>query len=455
MKIEKVRRSVILLLCVGVLFSLLSACTSVKTTEQANSDHVAAQDTADKASAESAQDEADVPETEPVTIHLFHQKQEAQDAFTQIIDAFHKEYPTINVEQEIVTNEPAAILKARLATNEIPDIFQGSTNTMDIAQGGYIMDLAGEAFLNNVTDEARLDSTFSDSEGHTWALPIDGSCEGIFYNKDIFAEYDIAVPTTVTEFKAAVETLKANGVTPFALGFKDSWTIKPVSLIAAASAVYGKDIHWDDARSAGTESFAACSGWSTTFELMKYIYENGNTQTAFDTDYNTACAMIANGEAAMMVQGLWALEPIKEINPSINLGMMALPVSDDPSETKLFQFPDFGLSISASTKYPEACKLFLEFLTRPEIAELWCSTSKLFSAVKGVSVDFDPLAKDVEAYIDAGMVCTQVDRGWPTAFGPEYESALSSYLLDQDSLEHILAGLDASWDNALAASQAN
>ena len=77
------------------------------------------------------------------------------------------------------------------------------------------------------------------------------------------------------------------------------------------------------------------------------------------------------------------------------------------------------------------------------------------SAVKGVSVDFDPLAKDVEAYIDAGMVCTQVDRGWPTAFGPEYESALSSYLLDQDSLEHILAGLDASWDNALAASQAN
>ena len=53
------------------------------------------------------------------------------------------------------------------------------------------------------------------------------------------------------------------------------------------------------------------------------------------------------------------------------------------------------------------------------------------------------------------MVCTQVDRGWPTAFGPEYESVLSSYLLDQDSLEHILAGLDASWDNALAASQAN
>ena len=130
-----------------------------------------------------------------------------------------------------------------------------------------------------------------------------------------------------------------------------------------------------------------------------------------------------------------------------------MPASEDPKDTKLFQFPDFGLSISASTEYPEECKLFLEFLTRPEIAELWCSTSKLFSAVKGVSVDFDPLADDVNAYIDAGMVCTQVDRGWPTAFGPEYESALSNYLLDLSSLDDILSSLDAAWDNARAASQ--
>ena len=101
-----------------------------------------------------------------------------------------------------------------------------------------------------------------------------------------------------------------------------------------------------------------------------------------------------------------------------------MPATENAADTKLFQFPDFGLSVSASTAHPEECKLFLEFLTRPEIAELWCSTSKLFSAVKGVSVDFDPLAEDVNAYIDAGM---QVDRGWPTAFGSEYESTLSSY----------------------------
>ena len=163
--------------------------------------------------------------------------------------------------------------------------------------------------------------------------------------------------------------------------------------------------------------------------------------------------MVANGEAAMMIQGLWALEPIKSVNADVNLGMMAMPVSDNPSDTKLFQFPDFGLSISAKTEHPVECKLFLEYLTRTDSAELWCSTAKLFSAVKGVSVDFDPLAADVNAYIDAGMVSTQADRGWPTAFQPEFEAALPNYLLDKASLSDILKSLDSAWDTAKAASQ--
>lgn len=29
------------------------------------------------------------------------------------------------------------------------------------------------------------------------------------------------------------------------------------------------------------------------------------------------------------------------------------------------------------------------------------------------------------------MVSTQADRGWPTAFQPEFEAALPNYLLDQ------------------------
>lgn len=397
-------------------------------------------------------EETESTDQKAVTIHLFHQKQEAQDAFSQIIESFQKEYPYITVEQEIVTNDPSSILKARLSTDEVPDIFQGALDTMDIAKGGYIMDLSGDSFLQNISEEALNDSSFTDEEGHTWAMPVDGSCEGIFYNKDIFTEYGLTPPQTLSELDNVIQTLEDNGITPFALGFKDSWTIKPITLVAASPAVYAHDPNWDQEKTAGEVSFADTPAWATAFELLQKVYEHGNTSTAFDTDYNAACAMVAQGEAAMMVQGLWALEPIKDVNPDVNLGMMAMPVSEDSNDTKLFQFPDFGLSISASTPYPDECKLFLEYLTRPEIAELWCSTAKLFSPVKGVSVDFDPLAEDVNAYIDTGMVSTQADRGWPTAFQPEFEAALPTYLLGNDTLPNILNSLDAAWDNAVATS---
>ena len=444
-----------LFLCCGMIVGALSACAQTQSASAPAPEAAETENTADTAEEADQKEELTVEaapeETEQVTISLFHQKQEAQETFAGIIDAFQKEYPYITVTQEIVTNDPSSVLKSRIATDEIPDIFQGALDTMDIAEGGYIHELTGLDFLDNINEEALASSSFTDSAGHTWAMPVDGSAEGILYNKDIFSELGLTPPETLEELDDVIEVLRDHDITPFALGFKDSWTIKPVTLIAAAPAVYAHDAERDAKKTAGETSFADTQAWTTTFELLQKVYESGNTSTAFDTDYNGACAMLAEGEAAMMIQGLWALEPVKSINPDANIGMMAMPVSDDPADAKLFQFPDFGLSISEGTEHMEECELFLAFLTRPEIAEMWSNNAKLFSAVKGVSVSFDPMAEDVNAYISSNMVCTQADRGWPTAFQPEYESALSAFLVDGISIEDTLSTLDTAWDNAVSA----
>ena len=389
----------------------------------------------------------------PVTLHLFHQKQEAQETFAKIIEEFTAKYPNISVEQEIVTNEPSAVLKARIATDEIPDIFQAGLEVIDISKGGYMVDLTDEPFLQNVSEAAVSSPSFTDENGNTWALPFDGSCIGILYNKDVFEKCGLKVPTTLSEFDNAVKTLRENDIVPFALGFKDSWTIKIASVCAFSPAVYGRSLTWDTLKNEGKTTFAGTPEWTQSFELLRKIYESGDTKTAFDTDYNGACAMLANGEAAMMAQGLWAVEVVRSVNPGANIGMMAMPVSEDPSEAKLHQFPDFGLSISSQSKHIKEAELFLDFLTQRDVAELWCNTAKLFSAVKDVSVDFDPVAKDVTAYINAGMVCPQADRGWPTAFHADFESAISAYLLNKLPVEDALKQLDTSWDAAYAASK--
>ena len=47
---------------------------------------------------------------------------------------------------------------------------------------------------------------------------------GILYNKKVFADHGLKVPTTWAEFEANNEALKAAGVAPVGQTYKDTWT---------------------------------------------------------------------------------------------------------------------------------------------------------------------------------------------------------------------------------------
>ncbi len=421
----------------------------------ANQGAAAPEESAQTASAAPVESAEPTP-PEEVTIQLFHGKREAQEVFASIIEKFNEQYPHITVEQECVTNDSTAVLKSRIATGETPDIMSCGTDVMEIAKAGYLVNLTDEAFLGNISPQSLGDSTFTDADGQTWALPMDGSFIGIFYNKQIFADNGLSVPRTITELRNVCDTLTTNGVTPFALAFKDAWTIKMASISIFSPAVYGQNLSWDIQRNAGEVTFADTSAWKTSFELLDLIYENGNTDTAFDTDYNGSTTMFAKEEAAMLAQGLWALEPIRQVQTDLGLealdiGVMGMPVSEDQADAKLHLFPDFSLSISADSAHIEACKEFFAFLTTKEIADMWSNNAKLFSPVKGVAPEFDPIVGDVNTLIEEGRICPQGDRGWPTSFGAEFEKVLPEYLLGQMDVDQVLNTLDTQWDNALAA----
>ena len=78
-----------LLLCAVLLLALLSACGGTASTPES-----------DAPASPSGEEPASESSAEPVTIHLFHQKQEAQETFTKIIEEFNAEYPYITIEQE-------------------------------------------------------------------------------------------------------------------------------------------------------------------------------------------------------------------------------------------------------------------------------------------------------------------------------------------------------------------
>ncbi len=66
---------------------------------------------------------------------------------------------------------------------------------------------------------------FGVCEGRTSAIPYSVMGAAVIYNKEIFAQNGLEVPTTWDELIAVCDTLEAAGITPFYGTFADNWTV--------------------------------------------------------------------------------------------------------------------------------------------------------------------------------------------------------------------------------------
>ena len=98
--------------------------------------------------------------------------------------------------------------------------------------GGVLWNLVGSGDIlpinDYLTDDimARMepgllvDMTF---DGKVYQLPYTKAASMLYCNTELFEKYGVKIPETWDELITAVETFRANGVTPMALGGGDQW----------------------------------------------------------------------------------------------------------------------------------------------------------------------------------------------------------------------------------------
>lgn len=82
---------------------------------------------------------------------------------------------------------------------------------------GLIKDLSGEDFISRLSESSRNCVTYNDG---VYGVALDQMANVVFYNKDIFDEQGLSVPTTYSEFIETCEALKSAGITPCAAGYR-------------------------------------------------------------------------------------------------------------------------------------------------------------------------------------------------------------------------------------------
>lgn len=167
-------------------------------------------------------------------------------------------------------------------------------------------------------------------------------------------------------------------------------------------------------RKAGSTTFAG------THEevLEKYLTILEHAQNDFmGTTYNDGNVAFANGEAAMMINGNWAISEFLNTNPDLNVNMFAFPSVDDADKNTVTSGVDvlFAVSNQGTEAQQAASKKFISYVLRSDVAQSYIDDQFAFSAVKGVEQKNKTvigLAEDIEA----GRVSNFPDHYYPDGF---------------------------------------
>lgn len=315
--------------------------------------------------------------------------------YKDTVDRFNADYEGVYHVTPITTNleEYYTKLNALVASDQTPDVF--------IVSPGPNLDVYVEPGVTaDLTDYLKQDGwldTFNGGEGafsqqtydgKIYAVPLNIAAACVFYNTEMFEAAGIStMPTDWNGMLDACEKLQSAGYTPLTISAGTAWCL---SMLAGylcdaegvdLSAIDAGTAHWTDANVAAAAN--------KMLEISQYFQPTA----AGDTN-DVATANFYNEEAAMLIQGSWAIAQINGSNPDFEskCGVFAFPGTDGRVIAK-----SDSLAMSSKTKYPEAAIAFMKYFT-DDTAQKY--TAEIGGKIPVTTVEYDASAAPAQlAYV--------------------------------------------------------
>ncbi len=282
------------------------------------------------------------------------------------IDRFNKDFEGKYHCTVVSTNleEYYTKLNALVQAKETPDVFIVSPgpNLDDYVKPGVAakldqyLDADGGAWKKSFASDAVFaGGTYDDG---IYAIPLNIAAACVFYNTEMFADAGAEVPKTYDELLTACEKLKAKGYTPITISAGTAWCLSMV----AGYLCDRNGLNLDDVKNHNTDWMDAkvINAGKQIQELSQYFQP-----TAAGDDNDIATAAFYNGQAAILIQGSWA---IGQINGSCaegfaeKVGVFAFPaVSGSSADPNRVIAKSDSLAMSSTTKHPEAAIQLMKY----------------------------------------------------------------------------------------------
>lgn len=148
-------------------------------------------------------------------------------------------------------------------------------------------------------------------EGDIWGVSAESEIVGFFYNRSIFEEHGLSVPTTFEEFETLNGTLREAGVEPIAFGTLDRW--QAIHVFGELQATYSTREYLDDLIYRRNDaSFEDQSMLDAATKMVEWN-DNGFFMDGYEgVNGDDAIPLFTGGMSAMLLQGSWAAGAVAE-----------------------------------------------------------------------------------------------------------------------------------------------
>ncbi|KJL38516.1 raffinose/stachyose/melibiose transport system substrate-binding protein [Microbacterium terrae] len=386
------------------------------------------------------------------TLNFFQFKGEALEDFEQIITDFEAENPDIRVVQNQVADADT-LIRTLLVKDKTPDVItlNANGNFGRLAQAGVFYDFSDEPVLDDINpavQEILADLGTKDDEVN--GLGYVNNANGVIYNAEIFDELGLEVPETWDDFIAVCDALQDAGITPFYGTLADSWTGLPSFNALGAYPAQGAffDQMREEGESVGPDSEVSfqkdfADALDQQYELFSNYMQDGYRGRTYD-DGNAA---FANGDVGMLLQGIWAINPVKQINPDIDARIFPYPATEDPDDRLLVSGVDVVVTMGKHGPHQEEAMRFIDYLFQKDVIEDFAASQNMVPSLKGARLSDDPALQSVKPFFDDGRITGFIDHQIPPSI--PLAAIIQQFLFSGDS-DAALATLDSEWAKVAA-----
>ncbi len=293
-----------------------------------------------------------------------------------LMAAVVKEIYDCDVEFQVVPDDKyTAFLKLKLATTEVPDVFEYNVpmQNQEIEASKYCIDLSKERWVSRLVKPGAVKDA---KDGAIYAMPKVSSSGymAVYYNKRVLKKcgIDKPHPKTYQQFLTILETVKqkGDGVIPFYETNADAWTTQTfmncgysIALADRAKEIFGK-LAEDKMKWTQVPEFEQIL--IDYANLMKAGYVNEDQASV---GYKSAIDMIGTGKAAMYLTSEMCASDIMAKYPGTELGAFVIPYAD--KEVLPVSKSVTGLFVPKDGKQTEVAKAFLNVWSLPKIQNVY------------------------------------------------------------------------------------